>query len=223
MTTPENPLSRWSRLKREAVSIGEAGADQDDTSARSAGPANTRPEAGLDQVFVDPEDLPPIDAITVDTDIRAFLNSRVPAELTRAALRRAWISDPAIRDFIGIAENQWDFNGSNAMPGFGPLQATDSAQALLAQALGKPNQFAEMIAQVPVSTDRSLSAVTDRAPTNVDQRDQPTFQGSASTNHICNSPDDGSEEGVAINNRFKGDESPRHRRLHGGALPRWDS
>jgi len=55
-----------------------------------------------------PEELPSVDTITVDTDIRAFLKSRVPAELTRAALRRAWSSDPAIRDFIGIAENQWD-------------------------------------------------------------------------------------------------------------------
>jgi hypothetical protein len=29
--------------------------------------------------------------------------------MTVAALRRAWVSDPVIRDFIGIAENQWDF------------------------------------------------------------------------------------------------------------------
>ena len=42
----------------------------------------------------------------------------MPAELTRAALRRAWVSDPAIRDFIGIAENQWDFNDPEAIPGF---------------------------------------------------------------------------------------------------------
>ena len=70
---------------------------------------------------VGPASLPSIDAITADTDIIAFLQSGVPAELTRAALRGAWTSDPAIRDFIGVAENQWDFNDPNGIPGFGPL------------------------------------------------------------------------------------------------------
>ena len=110
MTAPESSLSRWSRLKREAVSKGQADAGQDDIVVGSAGPENTEPETGLGEGLVDPEELPSIDTITIDTDIRAFLKSRVPAELTRAALRRAWISDPAIRDFVGIAENQWDFN-----------------------------------------------------------------------------------------------------------------
>jgi TorA maturation chaperone TorD len=35
------------------------------------------------------------------------------------------VTDPAIRDFIGIAESQWDFNDPTAMPGFGPLRAND--------------------------------------------------------------------------------------------------
>jgi TorA maturation chaperone TorD len=69
--------------------------------------------------------LPPLQSITAGTDIRSFLGSGVPVELTRAALRRAWVTDPAIRDFIGIAENQWDFNDPTAMPGFGPLRAED--------------------------------------------------------------------------------------------------
>jgi TorA maturation chaperone TorD len=69
--------------------------------------------------------LPPLQSITAGTDIRSFLGSSVPVELTRAALRRAWVTDPAIRDFIGIAENQWDFNDPTAMPGFGPLRAED--------------------------------------------------------------------------------------------------
>ena len=31
------------------------------------------------------------------SDIRAYLAPGVPAELTRAALRRAWLADPTIR------------------------------------------------------------------------------------------------------------------------------
>ena len=48
-------------------------------------------------------DLEVIESITADTDIRAFLAPGVPVQLTRAALRRVWETDPAIRDFVGLA------------------------------------------------------------------------------------------------------------------------
>src|SRR3954469_21961183 len=136
MTEPENPLSRWSRLKRETISKDRAADDLEAPGVRSAGFATVDPVAELEGL-TESDDLPLIDTITVDTDIRAFLKSRVPAELTRAALRRAWASDPAIRDFIGIAENQWDFNDPTSMPGFGPLQGNDDISTLLRQALGQ--------------------------------------------------------------------------------------
>jgi hypothetical protein len=78
---------------------------------------------------VDLGSLPSIDAIAAGTDITAFLRKGIPPELMQAALRRAWTADPAIRDFVGLAENAWDFNDPNAMPGFGPL---DCSQAELA-------------------------------------------------------------------------------------------
>jgi hypothetical protein len=46
-----------------------------------------------------------IDPIGPAMDLAAFLKPGVPAELTRAALRRAWSSDPAIRDFVGLSED----------------------------------------------------------------------------------------------------------------------
>jgi hypothetical protein len=209
MTAPENSLSRWSRLKREAVSKGQAGADLDDTRARSAGPANTQPEAGLDDGFVDPEDLPPIDAITADTDIRAFLKSRVPAELTRAALRRAWTNDPAIRDFIGIAENQWDFNDPTAIPGFGPLQGTDDISALLEQAFGQISELATAIAELPM-------AVEPPAPAEIVEEigapDQPGIPGAS--NAIA------AERAEIELGAEQENGAPLKRRSHGGALPR---
>jgi len=187
-----------------------------------AGTEATCAQSRTDAPF-DLASLPSVEAINADTDIRGFLQSCVPAELSRAALRRAWANDPAIRDFIGIAENQWDFNDPNSIPGFGPLQATDNAPALLAQALGRPNELAEMIPEMPISMEQSLSAATDRAPTDLDQTAQPTFDRSASINRIRNLPDDGSREGVVIDDRFaKRGESPGPHRSHGGALPRWD-
>jgi hypothetical protein len=65
--------------------------------------------------------LPPIGSIGAGSDIRPFLAPGVPAHLTRAALRRAWSTDPAIRDFIGLSENSWDFNAPDGVPGFGSL------------------------------------------------------------------------------------------------------
>jgi Protein of unknown function (DUF3306) len=106
MSDSETFLSRWLRLKRR--------------SEVALPPADASPPTAFD-----PVSLPSIESIVADTDIRLFLREGVPAELTRAALRTAWSADPAIRDFVGIAENQWNFNDQACIPGFGPLEAAD--------------------------------------------------------------------------------------------------
>ena len=58
----------------------------------------------------------------------------MPADLVRAVLRRAWAADPAVRDFIGLSENSWDFNAPHGVPGFGSLTAED-ARRLLARVM----------------------------------------------------------------------------------------
>jgi hypothetical protein len=209
MTAPENSLSRWSRLKREAVAKGQADADQDDTRGRFVGPASTQPEAELDEGLVDPQDLPPIDTITADTDIRAFLKSRVPPELTRAALRQVWISDPAIRDFIGIAENQWDFNDPTAIPGFGALQGNDDVSALLRQALGQSAEFAGAITELPIAAQPAAPAEIVREIGTPDPADIPGEWKATAV------------ERAEIETSAEQDSStPPTRRTHGGALPR---
>jgi Protein of unknown function (DUF3306) len=117
MSDSEDFLARWLRLKNESERAMPAA----DVSSAPA---------------FDPTSLPTIESIVADSDIRQFLQEQVPEELTRAALRSAWTADPAIRDFVGIAENQWDFNDHAAMAGFGPLDATSY---LVAQALGSLN------------------------------------------------------------------------------------
>ena len=95
-----------------------------DTAFRREKPtAEALPGADMPSPSVfDPASLPPIQSIVADSDIRLFLQAGVPAELTRAALRSAWTADPAIRDFIGIAESQWDFNDPATIPGFGSIK-----------------------------------------------------------------------------------------------------
>jgi hypothetical protein len=141
MSEPESFLARWARLKQAsgvaASSPGEVGVGKSVPEAASPGPA-----------AFDPAALPTIESITCGTDIEQFLQPGVPTELTRAALRAAWVADPAIRDFIGIADSQWDFNDPTAMPGFGPLQANESARSSAERTVARINETPETIARM---------------------------------------------------------------------------
>src|SRR5437867_3599218 len=121
----EEFLARWSRLKQEARAGNDAPQPVEPAQVPSpAPPSDTVEDPRTPEV--DLSSLPPIDSIDAGTDITAFLRKGIPQELSRAALRRAWAADPAIRDFIGLAENAWDFNDPNAMPGFGPLDCSEA-------------------------------------------------------------------------------------------------
>jgi hypothetical protein len=224
MSQPESFLWRGSRQKAEAggrreVSPAAAApaAGEAKPDGRQAGltapPATSEPAA----VAFDPASLPPIESIAAGADIRPFLQSGVPAELTRDALRRAWATEPAIRDFIGIAENQWDFNDPTAMPGFGPLTAADRAATLAAQMLGGAGDRVRQIAEA--SSDSATPAKLQA----VDQfRDPPAppakGRADAETLGLADEPND---RNIAEGNDGGLEESgaPRNRRAHGGALP----
>jgi hypothetical protein len=222
---PENFVSRWARLKRdsdirrgpEPTSDGPPG-DMVASNETEATAGHREDGEIVDEPF-DLASLPPIEMITVNTDIRGFLQGRVPVELTRAALRRAWASDPAIRDFIGIAENQWDFNDPTAMPGFGPLQESDHLPALLARALGSRESRAGVIPEMPVSVEQSLPA--DREVVALDQTAAQAFTGSPPVDNIGSSEDMALRQDEAgRNGGAEGIESRRQHHSHGSALPR---
>jgi hypothetical protein len=151
VSEPEHFLSRWARLKREAAETPEADApDAVGDEARPPEPASEANAPCAAEPAFDISALPPIESITATTDIRAFLAPGVPRGLARAALRRAWVADPTIREFVGIAENQWDFNDPNAIPGFGSLGPLD-VRRLVAQMLGEPQRNPE---QAVVDTEK---------------------------------------------------------------------
>jgi Protein of unknown function (DUF3306) len=218
MSEPESFLSRWSRRKAESAERREAPAGP----ARAAGEAKPEatpappPEASDPAKAFDPASLPPIESIAAGADIRPFLQSGVPAELTRAALRRAWATDPAIRDFVGIAENQWDFNDPTAMPGFGPLGAADDAARLAAQMLaGANDRFAEI-------AEASVSA-TPAKPEAVGQRDEPPAppaEGPAGAETLGSAKERTEASLAGCDDAPEASGAPRNRRSHGGALPR---
>jgi TorA maturation chaperone TorD len=147
----------------------------------------------------DPASLPPIESIVADSDIRQYLHADVPPELTRAALRSAWAADPAIRDFLGIAESQWDFNDPTAIPGFGPLQAEDH---LVARALGSLGNEAPGTPDSPGSVEQPAMP-TPELPDEVDVARAQEY--SLLSSLLAHSPDARMLSSLA---ELRGDESP---------------
>ena len=161
MSEPDGFLSRWSRLKSQTSrATGDPAIEPlADGSSLSGTTEGSTPDSDTDgpspdrataspPPTVDLASLPPVDTIGPGTDIRAFLQAGIPAELVRAALRSAWSTDPQIREFIEIADNQWDFNAEDGIPGFGALGVADASRSLVSRALESSDEVLPVVRQV---------------------------------------------------------------------------
>jgi hypothetical protein len=152
MSEPENFLSRWSRLKRETEAAPEA-----EKPAEAAAPPSAAPP--VEEPAFDLTKLPSLEDIGASTDISMFMQSGVPAALRHAALRRAWASDPAIRDFRGLQENAWDFNAPDGVPGFGTFKSNEEIKALAQRLFGADGTADEPVPQTaPQDSGETQSA-----------------------------------------------------------------
>ncbi|MBH5366789.1 DUF3306 domain-containing protein [Bradyrhizobium glycinis] len=200
----EDFLARWSRRKQQS-------------RAEPAKPAPAQPmapsETKEDETEFDLSSLPSIDEINAATDITAFLSKGIPRELSRAALRRAWATDPAIRDFVGLAENAWDFNDPTAMPGFGPLDcSSEELAALVDRIVGGVREAAQSLAEASIETADS--------PAESHQADV------ALVSNVVEPPDETQHLAIpaavqpTVGERPADSAEPVRSRSHGGALPR---
>ncbi len=216
----EEFLARWSRRKREAKAVVNV-----PPPPEPAGTPNPVPPAAAENppdAEVELSSLPPIDSIDAATDITAFLRKGISKELSRAALRRAWTADPAIRDFVGLAENAWDFNDPNAMPGFGPLDCSaEQIDALVGRIVGGVRSAADSLATaVAEGKQDRQSNDTGRAP--LSESDPTEAVGDLATAEEI-SRDEPSEVPAAVqpeSSETDRAEAALRRRTHGGALPR---
>jgi hypothetical protein len=144
VSEPDDFLTRWSRRKRE-VEAAEGKAKTpaaEDAVARKEHEGASAPAtpAAADAQPAKPEfdlsRLPPIEEITADTNISAFLNPAVPETLRREALRRLWSLNPPTQEALLMAEYAGDFTDAGNMAGFGPLQMTDELRQLARQIVG---------------------------------------------------------------------------------------
>jgi hypothetical protein len=221
MSDPENFLARWSRRKR--ATHEERPTEPAEPKVAAAEPADAPNGPDDDRVpaqaaesetpAVDLSALPSIEEITAETDIRAFLQPGIPLQLTRAALRRVWTADPAIRDFVGLAENAWDFTAPHGVPGFGPLQPNDLAGLTVAQvtepvAPPTPESVAEPLRNREVSAARALPAQPAAEET-------PSSNAAAPEQMLQSECDVAEQKEQAAEDRKTSVVS-----RHGGALPR---
>lgn len=191
-------LSRWSRQKQAQPQ-----------------PAVPPIPAPVDEPPFDPATLPSIDELTAESDIAAFMQKGVPETLQRLALRRMWSLDPSIRDFVEVAENQWDFNVTGGIYGlFQEIEPGADLSVWLAQAASSvtpPQKAAEVVtaeADVRLAPGAAAAAKLEEQP--------PMEQENARNQHI--------EETFPANTGSASlDESEptsqKRPRRHGGALP----
>ena len=246
MSEPENFFARWSRRKREAAEDAEAtkSSAAPEVAAESAHPIEDRREGGAaprardgasdrPQSAPDLTKLPPIETITAESDIRAFLAPGVPPELTRAALRRAWAADPKIRDFVGLADYDWDFNAPGAMAGFGSLEMTDELRQQIAQMVGRSlvSEATDSPAQTsaetqskpsPAETSTESVATAAEASTQQVQRSAGTSQNQHAGAHNPELLPQRSKENIASQNKPENSDNDQliGKRPHGRALPK---
>lgn len=155
----EGFLARWSRRKSETGDEPDAAtADRSGEAAKpgSEAPAETRTDSDAREpaaeVPFDISSLPSIESIQADTDLTPFFRPGVPSGLRHAALRRMWVTDPAIRDFVGLQEYDWDFN-SGDIPGFGAIGPDVDVRAMAERLLGGGKQVEQAGAPEPSVAD----------------------------------------------------------------------
>jgi hypothetical protein len=216
MSDREPFLARWLRKKGEAGAAEAAPVDIAATATEAAPGAPPSPAGNAESPPpVDPAPLPPIESIGPGSSISGFLAPGVPTALTRAALRRAWSSDPAVRDFIGLSENSGDFNALGGEHGFGRITA-EEVERLLAQATGETRDATGAM-QVAATSRTSASEAgpgSESPPDRILSTQEPT-QGAHGSAH----------RGIE-NRAMQHDETMKDReslpsrpRRHGTALP----
>jgi hypothetical protein len=217
----EEFLARWSRRKREAKVAADAPAPAQ--TAETPNPASPVTAEDPANAEVDLSSLPPIDSITAATDVTAFLRQGIPQDLSRAALRRAWAADPAIRDFVGLAENAWDFNDPHAMPGFGPLDCSEEQLGALVD---------RIVGGVRGAADSPTTAIPEQkdASPSTDSNHEPLLESGAPETVADLSPaeeisaDELPSTPAAVQpeapQSVESDQTSPRRRTHGSALPR---
>ena len=226
-------LSRWSRKKQGAT----RGRTDDVVSESAGGEANGAAARGTEkEPELDLSKLPKAEDLTAESDITAFLDKRVPAMLRNAALGRMWTLDPTIRDFIEVAENQWNWNIPGGAPFYEPIETIVSgAEGVVEAGSTLVDALATHVSVVqrdeksivldetvcirpkdnpvePEAGERFVAAHEDLRPAYSDRPVETSTEALVTMRNLHSIVDDAATQQNAVSN------IPARRR-HGGALP----
>ncbi len=211
-------LSRWSQRKLaekeglppppepEAAAAAEPPEDAPAAAAAPAPPAEP-PDAPEPEPEpeVDLAALPPVESLHAGSDFTVFLKKGVPEGLRQAALRRAWVADPLIRDHVSPLDYAWDFNSAGGLPaGFSHTlgEVGERLEALIRQAVGErpPEEAKPAPEEAGPAEDAEAAPLMAEAPPEA----IPMVEG----------PPEAADAAMDAEPEF---QQPRRR--HGGALP----
>ncbi len=175
-------LSDWSRRKLDAKR------QEDAVEKQPEPPVSETPEPPVDDPALIAA-LPPLDEITADSDITAFLAKGIPAHLKNAALRKLWQASPAVRDYLDPAvDYAWDWNAPGGVPGGGGVLSEHSIAKMVKGIIGTRSEDAEdaieedaapekvepiKVAHQPQATPVAVRRDTPTATTPRDETDAP--------------------------------------------------
>lgn len=229
-------LSRWARRKQDvargriddsAPATAKVDDDAESINAASLSDAEKEPELDLST-------LPKAEDLTAESDITAFLDKRVPAMLRNAALGRMWTLDPTIRDFIEVAENQWNWNVPGGAPFYGPMEA------VISEAGETGMQVGDAVARAVEPTGSAAGVASSTVqPESIELKDESRSidveaaaaapPNNAHTNNAAPADEEVVDVAYPLGNYRDAatDAAPQHavavgggfRRRHGGALP----
>lgn len=205
-------LGRWSRRKRAQEQAEAAPRPESEAEAPPAPEPALAPEAGTDAVPLTEEELaalPRIEDLVEGSDIKAFLRAGVPRALRSAALRRAWMLTPAIRDYKNPAvDYAWDWNTPGGVPGDGCAPSPERAAQMLRD-LVTPRRPADPPGPVVAASEPAAEDEAEVGP-----------HGSASgASDDATLARDAASDALPEDDALQPPEQAAGRRRHGGALP----
>jgi Protein of unknown function (DUF3306) len=217
-------LSRWSRQKQQQAKPPER-----KTLPMADKPEEPEPEFDLSK-------LTKVEDLTAESDITQFLQKGVPEALQKLALRKMWSLDPQIRDFVEVAENQWDFNVPGGIHGLFE-EVAEGADVRVWMAQATQSVFGDDVKKPVVGAEPvEVATVADEAPVDAERA-----AGQQKGDELSTAPVNVAAAGGAVTSvtgqrvpakqvpvvaeklstgpNPKGAETQPLRRRHGGALP----
>jgi hypothetical protein len=172
----EKFLSRWSRLKRDAVEAEPNAAAPLDENRNVVAPLPHQHKEAHEESA--PPLLPPVDELTPDSDFRGFLHPKVDEDVKRAALKKLF-SDPRFNVMDGLDIYIDDYSKPDPLP-LDMLAQMKSAQKIFCWAKNEGDEENE-----GESSDTPTS--TAPAPRNVEA--PPALEVSVSADGSVPSPE----------------------------------